>query len=54
MEPGSGGDVGRTRAVATAAQNGSYLLSGQKHLGSGSGISDYMITTASPQEQTGS
>jgi alkylation response protein AidB-like acyl-CoA dehydrogenase len=48
-EPGSGGDVGRTRAVAAPGKDGRYVISGQKHFGSGSGISDYMITTALPQ-----
>ena len=46
-EPGSGGDMARTRATATPADGqDAYLLSGQKHFGSGSGITSYMITTA--------
>ena len=46
-EPGSGGDIMKTRSVAKpAAEPGQYLLSGEKHFGSGSGISTYMITTA--------
>jgi alkylation response protein AidB-like acyl-CoA dehydrogenase len=48
-EPGSGGDVLRTRSVAVPDGTGDgdgYLLRGQKHFGSGSGISSYMITTA--------
>src|SRR5688572_16535931 len=48
-EPGSGGDVGLTRATAKADGNGGFLLSGEKHFGSGSGIVDYMVTTAIPE-----
>jgi alkylation response protein AidB-like acyl-CoA dehydrogenase len=45
-EPGSGGDITRTRATAVRGEDGGYLLRGQKHFGSGSGITSYMITTA--------
>jgi alkylation response protein AidB-like acyl-CoA dehydrogenase len=46
-EPGSGGDVSITKAVARLRPNGEgYLLSGQKHFGSGSGITSYMLTSA--------
>jgi alkylation response protein AidB-like acyl-CoA dehydrogenase len=52
-EPGSGGDVMRTRTRAVSDGTGSgevpgarYLLSGDKHFGSGFGVSDYMFTTA--------
>lgn len=48
-EPGSGGDMARTKAPAIKQADGSYRISGQKHFGSGSGVSDYMITTALPQ-----
>jgi alkylation response protein AidB-like acyl-CoA dehydrogenase len=48
-EPGSGGDVARTRAVASRQSGGGYALSGQKHFGSGSGIASYMVTTALPE-----
>jgi alkylation response protein AidB-like acyl-CoA dehydrogenase len=49
-EPGSGGDVGRTRATAARdGADGSYRISGQKHFGSGSGIADFMVTTAVPE-----
>lgn len=45
-EPGSGGDLARTSAVATSTdQHGRYTLSGNKHFGSGSGMTSYMITT---------
>jgi alkylation response protein AidB-like acyl-CoA dehydrogenase len=48
-EPASGGDLAQTRATAER-DNGklSYLLSGDKHFGSGSGVTDYMVTTAIP------
>lgn len=46
-EPGSGGDVAKSRAQARRDTAGdAYRLSGQKHFGSGSGIASYMITTA--------
>jgi len=47
-EPGSGGDVGRTKSATVPGAGGSLLLSGQKHFGSGSGIASYMVTTALP------
>ena len=54
-EPGSGGDIGRTRATATPTDDPpfivgrAYEVSGDKHFGSGSGIADRMITTAIPE-----
>jgi alkylation response protein AidB-like acyl-CoA dehydrogenase len=50
-EPGSGGDVARTAAVAVG-ENGVYYLTGTKHFGSGSGITSYMFTTAVPDGET--
>ena len=54
-EPGSGGDIARTRATAEpdGASAGdvpgeAFLVSGDKHFGSGSGVADFMITTALP------
>ncbi len=53
-EPGSGGDIARTRASATASDRGgciaggSYAITGDKHFGSGSGVAHRMITTAIP------
>lgn len=50
-EPGSGGDIGKTRAAAwrdTAAPGG-WRITGEKHFGSGSGITSHMITTALPE-----
>ena len=45
-EPGSGGDVSQTRAIARPAADRGWRLSGQKHFGSGSGITSFMLTTA--------
>ena len=51
-EPGSGGDIFRTRATAAALDGDSFLpgrayaVSGDKHFGSGMGITDRMVTTA--------
>jgi alkylation response protein AidB-like acyl-CoA dehydrogenase len=44
-EPGSGGDPSRTRTQALAVDGG-WQLSGEKHFGSGSGMTSFMITTA--------
>jgi alkylation response protein AidB-like acyl-CoA dehydrogenase len=52
-EPGIGGDVSKTRATARpGSANGTYLLTGQKNFGSGSGITSYMITVAVPEGET--
>ena len=57
-EPGSGGDIARTRSTAARLdQTGSlpgqlYAVSGEKHFGSGSGITDRMVTTAIPEGET--
>lgn len=49
-EPGSGGDVMKTRMQAAKGKELlSYRLTGQKHFGSGSGICSYMVTTAVPE-----
>ena len=53
-EPGSGGDIGRTKATATPTGDvpfmfgRAYAVTGDKHFGSGSGIADRMVTTAIP------
>jgi alkylation response protein AidB-like acyl-CoA dehydrogenase len=52
-EPGSGGDVMKTRTRAEPAGNGRYLLTGDKHFGSGSGITTCMFTTALPADGEG-
>lgn len=54
-EPGSGGDMARTKAHAvptddTAALPGRvHAVTGDKHFGSGLGITDWMVTTAVPE-----
>lgn len=50
-EPGSGGDVARTRTLATPDGDGRYRLTGQKHFGSGSGVTSYMVTTALAKDE---
>jgi alkylation response protein AidB-like acyl-CoA dehydrogenase len=45
-EPGSGGDVAKTKATAEAMGDGNYRFSGIKHFGSGSGITSFMMTSA--------
>src|SRR5262249_52817220 len=63
-EPGSGGDVAQTSAVARPAAeagadgaagagqgDGSYRVTGMKHFGSGSGITSYMLTSARPEDE---
>ncbi len=56
-EPGSGGDIARTTAVATPIERAAstvpgatYAISGDKHFGSGSGIAHLMVTTAVPAD----
>jgi len=52
-EPGSGGDMTKTKATARpAGRDGGYRISGQKQFGSGSGVTSYMITTALPEGET--
>ena len=57
-EPGSGGDISRTRATASPIDEepfltgGAYAVTGDKHFGSGFGITDRMITTAIPQGES--
>ena len=52
-EPGTGGDMAKTQAVARRAPTGeTYLLSGQKHFGSGSGVTSFMVTMAVPEGET--
>jgi alkylation response protein AidB-like acyl-CoA dehydrogenase len=47
-EPGSGGDVTRTRTVAVP-DSGGYRVTGAKHFGSGSGITSFALTSATPK-----
>ena len=49
-EPGSGGDNTKSSSIAKSGSgNSQYLLSGQKHFGSGSGMTSYMVTHAVPE-----
>lgn len=46
-EPGSGGDVTRSKTKAVRAdRDGGWRITGAKHFGSGTGISSFMLTTA--------
>jgi alkylation response protein AidB-like acyl-CoA dehydrogenase len=56
-EPGSGGDIARTKSIAEAdgtdggaIPGPTYRVSGDKHFGSGSGVTSFMITTAVPDD----
>lgn len=57
-EPGSGGDISRTKAVAVPADvelalpGAAYAVTGDKHFGSGSGVTDWMMTTAVPEGES--
>ncbi len=53
-EPGSGGDTGLTRSYCVPEAPGSlkYRMSGQKHFGSGSGLTSFMTTRAVPEGET--
>jgi alkylation response protein AidB-like acyl-CoA dehydrogenase len=51
-EPGSGGDVAKTKATAEPAGDGRYRVSGTKQFGSGSGITSFMMTSALPADAT--
>lgn len=57
-EPGSGGDIMRTKATAHVdsgrvdSGGHGYRLTGLKHFGSGSGITSYMVTMAIPEGET--
>ncbi|MDA9679972.1 hypothetical protein N9U06_00755 [Gammaproteobacteria bacterium] len=50
-EPDSGGDILKTRSIATPEKN-HFLITGDKHFGSGSGQADFMITTAKVRSQS--
>ena len=53
-EPGSGGDSSQTRSecVPEAPDSLTYRMSGQKHFGSGSGLTSFMTTRAIPAGET--
>jgi alkylation response protein AidB-like acyl-CoA dehydrogenase len=49
-EPGIGGDFLATQATAMRGQDGEHwLMSGDKYMGSGSGVTSFMMTTARPE-----
>jgi alkylation response protein AidB-like acyl-CoA dehydrogenase len=49
-EPGSGGDTARTRATARPdPATGHWRVTGDKHFGSGAGITSFMMTVAVPE-----
>jgi alkylation response protein AidB-like acyl-CoA dehydrogenase len=59
-EPGSGGDIAKTRSVASPDEDGhaflpggTYRITGDKHFGSGSGIASRMVTTAVAEGEDG-
>jgi len=57
-EPGTGGDVTRSRAVARRDGNAGgdapgWRIEGQKHFGSGSGMTSFMLTTAVAEGEDG-
>lgn len=45
-EPGGGGDLMATRTQAVRDEAGRWRLTGDKHMGSGSGVTSYMVTIA--------
>jgi alkylation response protein AidB-like acyl-CoA dehydrogenase len=47
-EPGSGGDVAKTRS-AVRRDGETWRLTGQKHFGSGSGVTSFMVTAGLPE-----
>jgi len=48
-EPGIGGDILATRSTASMHSDGSWRMSGDKFMGSGSGVTSFMMTIARPQ-----
>jgi alkylation response protein AidB-like acyl-CoA dehydrogenase len=48
-EPGGGGDLMATRSTAAKDDEGVWRMSGDKHMGSGSGATSFMITIAVPE-----
>lgn len=47
-EPGGRGDLGATRAIAVRNGDGTWHMTGEKHMGSGSGVTSFMMTVAVP------
>jgi alkylation response protein AidB-like acyl-CoA dehydrogenase len=48
-EPGIGGDILATRSTASLHPDGDWRMSGDKFMGSGSGITSFMMTIARPE-----
>ena len=48
-EPGIGGDLLATKATAWSETDGSWRMSGDKFMGSGSGMTSFMLTVAVPE-----
>ena len=48
-EPGIGGDLLATKATAKSDSDGSWRMSGNKFMGSGSGMTSFMLTVAVPE-----
>lgn len=48
-EPGIGGDLLATKATARSEADGSWRMSGDKFMGSGSGMMSFMLTVAIPE-----
>ncbi|WP_370870328.1 acyl-CoA dehydrogenase family protein [Cypionkella sp.] len=48
-EPGIGGDILATRSTAKPHAEGDWSMSGDKFMGSGSGITSFMMTIARPE-----
>ncbi len=48
-EPGIGGDILAIRSTARLQSDGSWSMSGDKFMGSGSGITSFMMTIARPE-----
>ncbi len=48
-EPGIGGDLLATRATARRNSDGNWRMSGDKIMGSGSGVTSFMLTIARPE-----
>ena len=51
-EPGIGGDLLATKATATVETGRTWRMSGDKFMGSGSGMTSYMMTVAVPEGET--
>lgn len=47
-EPGGGGDLMATRATAALGRDGVWRVTGDKQMGSGSGVTSFMMTVAVP------